>query len=192
MAYRLKTLALKWLPWMTLLWIASFIFLAWGSYSLVQANIYNANLIHKKLQNNLTPDAIFADASYWAARKDSEKSLKLYALASSSKDAQIRKAAHYNIANIYLRQAYQILNDKGYEEWDKVTPLLSIAKDSYRETLRLAPEWMEAKYNYELLLRLSPIIENSKSRKQEEAEESSQEVPPEGWPAIPGFPRGMP
>lgn len=192
MAYRLKILTLKWQPWMTLLWIACFITLAWCGYSLVQANTYNANLSHKKLQNNAASDAVFADANYWLAHKDTEKALKLYALASSGKDANIRKAAHYNIGNIYLRQANQILNDKGWEEWDKVTPLLSIAKESYREALRLAPEWMEAKYNYELVLRLAPIIESSKSRRQEEEEEVTQETPPEGWPAIPGFPRGMP
>ncbi|HPH06906.1 MAG TPA: hypothetical protein PL131_13630 [Methylotenera sp.] len=193
MAHRLKYLALKWLPWMILLWIASLTILVWSGYTLIQANTYNKNLSHQKLQNNAAPDAVFADASYWVKHKDTEKALKLYALATSSKDINIRKVAHYNMANVYLRQANQTLSDKGLEEWDKVTPLLAIAKESYREALRLDPHWMEAKYNYELVLRLAPIIESSKSSRQEENdEEITQETPPEGWPAIPGFPRGMP
>jgi mxaK protein len=192
MAHRLKIWALKWLPWMFMLWLLSLIALAWGGYALYQANIYNEHLSHKTLQNNTAPDAVFADATYWVKHKDTEKALKLYAIVASSKDSSIRKAAYYNMANIYLRQAYKLLEETGLDEWDKVTPSLAIAKESYRETLRLAPYWMEAKYNYELVLRLAPIIESSKSRKLEEEAEVTQETPPEGWPTIPGFPRGMP
>ncbi|MDO9203945.1 hypothetical protein [Methylotenera sp.] len=192
MAHRLKIWALKWLPWMFLLWLLSLIVLAWSGYALYQAGIYNKHLSHKTLQNNAAPDAVFADASYWVAHKDIEKALKLYALAASSKDSSVRKAAHYNMANVYLRQANQLLEETGLDGWDKVTPLLAIAKESYREALRLDPHWMDAKYNYELVLRLAPIIESSKSRRSEEEEEVTQETPPEGWPAIPGFPRGMP
>lgn len=192
MAHRLKTRALKWTPWMFLLWLLSLSTLAWSGYALYQARIYNEHLNHKKLQNNAAPDAVFADATYWVTHKNTEKALMLYAVAASSKDPHIRKAAHYNMANIYLRQANKLLIETGLDEWDKVTPLFAIAKESYREVLRLDPRWMETKYNYELVLRLAPIIESSKSRKLEEEAEITQETPPEGWPAIPGFPRGMP
>lgn len=188
----LKNRALKWTPWMFLLWIFSLITLAWSGNALYQARIYNTHVTQKTLQNNTAPDAVFADATYWVTHKNTEKALALYALAASGKDPYIRKVAHYNMANIYLRQANKLLIETGLDEWDKVTPSLAIAKESYREALRLEPRWMEAKYNDELVLRLAPVIESSKSRKLEEEAEITQDTPPEGWPAIPGFPRGMP
>jgi len=52
---------------------------------------------------------------------------------------------------------------------------------------------VNAKYNYELALRIAPTIESKHSRQTPEDEElKDQESAPEGWPAIPGFPRGMP
>lgn len=192
MAHRLKNWAVKWTPWMFLLGMFSLIALVWSGNALYQARIYNAQLAGNALQNNPAQDAVFADAAYWVKHKNPEKALALYALAASGKDSAIRKAAHFNMANIYLRQANKLLLETGLDEWDKVTPLLAIAKESYRDALRLDPHWIEAKYNYELALRLAPVIESSKSRRLEEDAEITQETPPEGWPAIPGFPRGMP
>ena len=198
MANRLKTALIKAglqkaFPWMLLMLLLSLLALAWSGHALYKANIYHQHLKHKTLQNDASPDAIFADAVYWTKRKNTEKATKLYAQAISSHDKNIRKLAHYNMANLYLHEAYLLLDASGLEAWDKVLPLLSIAKESYREALRLAPDWMDAKYNYELALRLVPTIESkSRSSKAEDEDLQDQSVPQDGWPAIPGFPRGMP
>jgi mxaK protein len=180
-------------PWVLLISFLSLLGMLWSGTALYKAKQYHHHLHNHTLQNNVADDAIFADAVYWVKQGNNEKALKLYAQAISSPDLNIRKTANYNMANIYLREANKLLETTGLESWDKVTPLLSMAKEGYREALRLDPDWVNAKYNYELALRIAPTIESKHSRQTPEDEElKDQESAPEGWPAIPGFPRGMP
>ena len=181
------------MPLMMVVLIASVITLVMSAKGLYLANRYNDNLNRNRLHNSTQHEAVFADAYLWKQKVNDQKSLALYASITNSKDASIAQSAHYNSANIYLKQALSLLDEHGLEAWDKAMPLLSLAKESYRDALRLKPDWMDAKYNYELALRLSPIIE-SQGRKasKEDEEEKDMGVPPDGWPSIPGFPRGMP
>lgn len=180
-------------PWVFLIGFFSLISLVWSVHALYQAQQYHHHLQHQTLQNSATDDAIFADALYWTKHRDTEKALKLYAKVVSSTNPTVRKFTNYNMANIYFREAYKLLDTTGLDTWDKVTPLLAMAKEGYREALRLDPDWLNAKYNYELVLRIAPTIESKTSTKPEDDNElKDQETPPEGWPAIPGFPRGMP
>ncbi|HOY87362.1 MAG: hypothetical protein V9G21_00065 [Methylotenera sp.] len=192
MAKRIKDWVFRLTPWALLIWLLSMMAVIWYGYALYKASQYHQHLRQKTLQSDSSADAVFANGFYLSEKKDTENALKQYALAASSNDVNIRKVAHYNMANIYLRQAYLILDEKGYDEWDKVTPLLSLAKEGYKEALRLSPNWVEAKYNAELAFRLAPNIESKSSSRSDEEEENIDEKPPEGWPAIPGFPRGMP
>jgi mxaK protein len=197
MAQRIKTWLnnhlLQAFPWVFLVFFLSLLGLVWSGNALYKAKQYHQHLHQQTLQNSTADDAIFADAVYWVKHRNPEKALKLYALATSSLDLNVRKKANYNMANIYLSEANKLLDTNGFEAWDKVTPLLAMAKEGYREALRLEPRWMGAKYNYELALRILPTIESKGGRQQPDDEEiKNQEAAPEGWPAIPGFPRGMP
>ncbi|MDO9150873.1 MAG: hypothetical protein Q7U33_05785 [Methylotenera sp.] len=181
------------MPLMVVVLIVSMVTIVMTARGLYLANRYNDNLNSNRLHNTTTHEAVFADAYLWKQKANDQKSLALYASITNSKDTNIGQSAHYNTANIYLSQATKLLDDHGLEAWDKAMPLLSLAKESYRDALRLKPDWIDAKYNYELALRLSPIIE-SQGRKasKEDEEEKDMGVPPDGWPSIPGFPRGMP
>lgn len=180
-------------PWMLFIGLLSIAGLAWSGHALYNAKQYHQHLHDKTLQNNTADDALLADAAYWTRHHHTEKALKLYAQAASSLNLNIRKYANYNMANLYLREANKLLDTSGFDAWDKVTPLLAMAKESYREALRLDPNWINAKYNYELALRIAPTIESNSSRQKPDDDVlKDQETAPEGWPAIPGFPRGMP
>lgn len=120
-----------------------------------------------------------------------QKALELYSQILSGAQADLKKRAYYNSANIRLKQALRLLDTQGYGAWDQVTPLLALAKDGYRNALSIDPSWLEAKYNMELALRLAPDIKSSQ-RKSKEDEEEPEGLPQKGWPSIPGFPRGMP
>lgn len=179
--------------WLLLLLLISLLGLVWSSYALYHAKAYHQHLHDKTLQISASDDAVFANAVYWASHHQTDKSLKLYAQAASSLNLTIRKNAYYNMANLYLREANQLLETHGFDAWDQITPLLALSKEGYREALRLDPNWLNAKYNYELALRIAPTIESAVSRQKTEDEDiKDQETLPEGWPAIPGFPRGMP
>ncbi len=181
------------MPCMVVVFIVSTAVMVISARGLYSANRYNENLNSNRLQNSKQPQAVFADAYLWKQKANDQKALALYASITNSKDASIAQSAHYNSANIYLKQALKLLDEHGFEAWDKAMPLLSFAKESYRDALRLNPGWMDAKYNYELVLRLAPIIDSQgrKSNKEDD-EDKDMGVPPDGWPSIPGFPRGMP
>lgn len=187
MARRLNTFQLM----LTLLCL-SFAVLMWAIMSLYQVNTYNSKLRNQTLQESRSADAIFANAVYWRNKGDVQKALALYAEAASGDQQVIRKSAYFNTGNIYLSQVNQLLEEKGLDAFDQVGPMLAMAKESYREALRLDPGWHEAKYNYELALRLSPMFELKKNHQSRDEDEPDEEEATDGWPSIPGFPRGMP
>lgn len=166
--------------------------LIWSALNLYQAVDYNQRLRINALQDSRAADALFANAIYWQKKGDIQKALVLYAEAASADNATIRKSAYFNSGNLYFSQVNQLLEEQGMIAFDQVGPTLAMAKESYREALRLDPEWHEAKYNYELVLRLSPMFEPKKGNLNSDEDELEEEEAMDGWPSIPGFPRGMP
>jgi len=185
MAQRLKVFQL-----MALLFFLSLAASIWLLVSLYQAGIYNANIEAQSLHESHAADALFANAVYWARHGDMQQSLALYAEALSSGHQEIRKASYFNSGNLYLARANHLLEERGLDAFDQITPLLALAKESYREAMRLDPAWYEAKYNYELALRLSPLFELKHSKREQDESDEVESV--DGWSSIPGFPRGMP
>lgn len=61
-------------------------------------------------------------------------------------------AARFNLANLYLRQSI----DNGLAAGASPAPDLELAKQRYREVLKLKPEHWDARYNLEQALRLAP------------------------------------
>ncbi len=187
MARRLKLFQL-----MLLVLCLSFALSIWLIVSLYQASTYNGKLSAQTLHAGHSADELFANAVYWKSKGDMQKALALYAEAASGNQQVIRKSAYFNSGNLYLSQANQLLEEKGLDALDQVGPMLAMAKESYREALRSDPEWHEAKYNYELALRLAPMFETKKSNRSEDEDEPDEDEAIDGWPSIPGFPRGMP
>ena len=70
--------------------------------------------------------------------------------------AAMVRAAQFNLANAYLRQG---LRDD--LEANQRGPMLELAKQRYRDLLRLYPDDWDVRYNLELTLRLAP--ENDKA-----------------------------
>ena len=121
-----------------------------------------------------------------------QQALALYARVGAGQDREMVKAAHYNSANLYLRQAMELLDRQGLAAWDTVSPLLALSRQGYQRALRIDPGHYDAKYNLELVLRLAPDIHSSTPKQKDEDEEQDMGERPTGWPSIPGFPRGMP
>ncbi|HEY8354116.1 MAG TPA: hypothetical protein VIK69_03800 [Methylophilaceae bacterium] len=182
---------LKLFPWMLSLCVLSLAVSAWLTVRLYQDAGFNARLQTGVPQHSRSADALFADAYLLARRGDMQQSLALYAEALTNGTQDIRKASYFNSGNLYLTQANRLLDERGIEAFDQISPLLALARESYREALRLDPDWHEAKYNYELALRLSPLFELKRSNREPDDEPDEAESM-DGWASIPGFPRGMP
>lgn len=185
MARRLKVFQL-----MVLLFCFSLVASVWLIVSLYQAGVYNANVEARSLHGSRAADALFANAFYQARHGDMQQSLALYAEALSRGSHTVRKSSYFNSGNLYLARANHLLEEQGLDAFDQITPLLALARESYREAMRLDPAWYEAKYNYELALRLSPLFELKHSKSAQDEPEQAETV--DGWSSIPGFPRGMP
>jgi mxaK protein len=184
-------LRFRMMPIVTVILIALCTLMAWQSYLLFQDYQYNQALQSKVLSGKNNPDDMMLDAWKLTQQKEYQKASQLYTKVAASKKRELHADANYNAANLYQKQALSLLEEKGLGAWDEVTPLLSMAKEHYRSALRYRPDWLEAKYNFEMALRFAPSIESSvqKPVKEEEPEEG---LAVDGWPSIPGFPRGMP
>lgn len=186
---------LRLFPWMLLLLLLAAAGLVWSSVSLYRASVYNHKLEAGQVQGGKSAQELFADASLLADQGQTEKALELYIEAAAKGDDDLRKAAYFNSGNLYLAQSVDTLESEGYVAWDKVGPLMSLCKENYSKALLIDPEWIEAKYNLELALRLSPSFAGVKTPNrynEDDDEVKEDEKRPDGWPSIPGFPRGMP
>ena len=152
----------------------------------------NTSLVTARQPGQQEQRLLLLDAWRLAQAGHMQQALALYARVGAGQDRELVKAAHYNSANLYLRQAMELLDRQGLAAWDTVSPLLALSRFGYQRALRIDPGYYDAKYNLELVLRLAPDIHSSVSKQKEEDEEQDVGERPTGWPSIPGFPRGMP
>lgn len=105
--------------------------------------------------------------------------------------AKPRASAHvmsrmlYNQANSNVRRAFAAIEAS---KPDAAIPLTKLAKDAYREALRLDPMLWNGKHNYDVATRLMRDFPGY--------EQEGEEVPPEAevklWTDLPGVPQGAP
>jgi mxaK protein len=71
---------------------------------------------------------------------------------------------------------------------DKAIPLTKLAKDDYRRALSLDPDFWDAKFNFDVAMRLVRDLPGY--------EQEGEEAPPDAktrlWTDLPGVPRGLP
>lgn len=93
--------------------------------------------------------------------------------------------SRYNLGNLYLTRAMAEV-DAG--RINQAMPLLTLAKQAYRQALKLDSGFWDAKYNLELAMKLLPEFDRiSPSEPDDDAAKPSQL-----WTTVPGFPRGLP
>lgn len=97
-------------------------------------------------------------ARAYALQRDGEfeEALEAYAVIDVEHDRRIRADVLYNLANLYMRRALEFRNE-GAD--DLALPLVELAKENYRELLRVDSRDWPAKYNLELALRLAPEVQ---------------------------------
>lgn len=101
------------------------------------------------------PEARFARAVALAKSGDYEGSLKQYKVLSRGDHPTLATDALYNAGNLQLREAMKAGRDAAV----RMLPLIELAKQSYRSTLRRDPTRWEARYNLERALWLAPELD---------------------------------
>jgi len=96
-----------------------------------------------------------------------------------------RATAHYNIANVRLRQAFDLLSSN---KLDNAGSYVILARQEYRKALTLKPDYWDAKYNLDVasrLIRDFPVFERTTG-------DTLNIDRAKIWTDIPGKPEGLP
>ncbi|MCI0655040.1 MAG: tetratricopeptide repeat protein [Methylococcaceae bacterium] len=166
--------------------------LIWQLNQLNDRRVQNDTLRSLLAGRDISPDSIvhappevrLARALYLHKKHRYEDALATIDIILDEGDPRFRAKVHYNLGNIYLSQAMEMV-----ENFDiaQAVPLVELAKDSYRQALRIDSGYWDAKYNLEAAMRLVPEIERlDMDRKDEKARKDAP------WTTVPGFPRGLP
>jgi len=95
----------------------------------------------------------FAKAYDLQEQGDFKATVKAYAAINAHSRSQLQMDIKFNLANLYLRKASQ-LRENGAD--DLAMPLIELAKQNYKELLRIDNNHWDAKYNLELALFVAP------------------------------------
>lgn len=129
------------------------------------------------------PEVLFARA-YWLRQKNrDDEAIELFNRMEGAGDPGFRARVRYNVADLYLAHAIDLTERFDFE---RAFTLASLAKDLYRESLRLDSQEWDTKYNLEVAMRLVPDLP------QVETDPSEKQLQQGIWSSIPGFPRGLP
>lgn len=131
-----------------------------------------------------SPELVLARTYSLMRRNRADEALELFNQLQNKGDEEFQSRLRYNLGNLYLSQALDLVTQGGI---GRAFTLASLAKDSYREALRLNSQDWDAKYNLEVAMRLVPDLSEADLSEFEEQEQGRGL-----WSTVPGFPRGLP
>ncbi len=129
------------------------------------------------------PEVLFARAYWFRQKNRDDEAIELFNRLEGVGDPGLRARVRYNLADLYLARAIELTERSDFE---RAFTLASLAKDLYRESLRLDSQEWDVKYNLEVAMRLVPGLP------QVETDISEKQHQQGFWSSIPGFPRGLP
>ena len=113
----------------------------------------------------------FANAYQLQQQLEFKKAVKAYASIGARPGSRLQLDVKYNLANLYFREASQ-LDESGDD--DLAMPLIELAKQNYKEILRIDENHLDAKYNLELALIVAPDNDPADTLEERNPEHSSR------------------
>ena len=104
-----------------------------------------------------SPEAAMLRAMAQAADGDYDAALLAYKALLGSQRGALRRTALFNLGNLHLREALR----RRRASPDEALPYLELAKQNFRDLLRLDPDDWDARYNLERALWLAPEQERA-------------------------------
>jgi mxaK protein len=161
---------------------------AYQGYTLQRDAEYN-RLLAQPEQIQLDDDSpallVFAKAHEMERSGNANEAQRLYSRIAHAGDDAFRAAVRYNLGTVYLREAAKIWNAVGVMEYVRVNTLVALAKENLRESLRLAPDNPNARFNLEYAYRITPP---PKERDKADWRGSKSSV----FSSLPAIPEGAP
>jgi mxaK protein len=134
--------------------IATYQGVSWHQANRVNEAIASASV--SRLDDGVA-EAQFARALALSESGDTGAALQVYKALIQGDRADLKRAALYNAGNLHLREAMK----SGPDEEARSLPLLELAKQSYRDLLRIDPTDWDARYNLERALWLAPEVDEA-------------------------------
>jgi mxaK protein len=166
------------------------LFQCWSLYRVYRENLWMVELSegHDIAIDKLVtaaPEVRLARAVYLRQKQRYDEALDTLSLIVGRGDRRLQSQSRYNLGNVYLNQA---MAEVEAGRINQALPLLTLAKQAYRQALTLDSGFWDAKYNLELAMRLLPEFDRiSPTEPDDDAAKPSQL-----WTTVPGFPRGLP
>lgn len=132
-----------------------------------------------------SPALLDARAAFLLKRGRFEEAQPLLDQAQERADGVTLSRMLYNMANARMRAAVTAIENGNF---DKAIPLVTLAKSEYRSALRINPGAWNAKYNFDVAMRLVRDLPQAVG----EDEEKPLETPEKLWTDLPGVPKGLP
>ncbi|WP_051952658.1 hypothetical protein [Methylocapsa aurea] len=127
---------------------------------------------------------LFARLQFFILHDRIDEAQGLMDLIERAGDRAVRARARLNFGNARMRLAFDLLQRA---KPDSAAPLINLAKEDYRQALRLDPDLWDARYNLDVAMRLIrdyPAFD-SKGDEMRAGEKGL-------WTDVPGIPRGEP
>lgn len=99
----------------------------------------------------------YAQAYLFESAGDYAQASKLFTLVESAADQVLTSKAKFANANLYADLALRLAQQEGGLERQQAIAQIELARESYKAALRDRPDMFPAKFNLELLDRLSPV-----------------------------------
>ena len=154
-------------------------------YKLERLNHVIANPDKLVVDENSSDALIFAKAMRLDHTGNSIEATRLYASLRNCDDRDLRARAYHNLGTIYLRDGSKHWNARGVLDYAYVSSQVELAKENYREALRLNPDDWDARFNLEYAWRITPPPK-------ETPKSDFKATKPSVFSTLPGLPGGGP
>lgn len=131
------------------------------------------------------PEVLFARAHFLLARDRVDEAQPLAEETARARAPRIQAALFYDMANARMRLAFSLIEAA---QLDKAIPQLRLAKDDYRRALRLDPEYWDARYNMDVVMRMARDFPEIELHGDDDTPASISKL----WTDLPGLPKGLP
>ncbi|HLF95917.1 MAG TPA: MxaK protein [Methylococcaceae bacterium] len=137
------------------------------------------------VDENSHPELVFAKAWQLERSGAGAEAIRLYASLQTTADKALRARVLHNLGTIYLKEGAKLWNARGVLEYARVNTLVELAKEYYRDSLRLDPDNWDARYNLEYAWHITPP---PRERPKSDLRGSKSSV----FSTLPGIPGGGP
>lgn len=129
-------------------------------------------------------ELVFARAHFLLARDRIDEAQSLVGRIVAHGDPKIAARYHYDVGNARTRRAVGAVESS---QIDKAIPEVRLAKEAFRAALRADPDFWDARYNLDVVMRLVRDFPEF-----EAGDEETKAQPKKLWTDLPGRPRGLP